>query len=151
MNEYGVRDSWTKQYVIDNIIEASYYKAYRLTKNREILVLCADVFLISYDLKGRSSRYITFQGSSKKSHDFMFPFVPNFLRVQTKDRLEGKNTTGITLAVYHNLELATRCMRQEACDTVPHDTRSCYIGPCDKDSVAWHNPLKRRLERDEST
>ncbi|KAM7503107.1 hypothetical protein LguiB_002011 [Lonicera macranthoides] len=89
MNEYGVRDSWTKQYVIDNIIEASYYKAYRLTKNREILVLCADVFLISYDLKGRSSRYITFQGSSKKSHDFMFPFVPNFLRVQTKDRLEG--------------------------------------------------------------
>ncbi|KAK3011900.1 hypothetical protein RJ639_011420 [Escallonia herrerae] len=80
MNNYGVKESWTKQFVIDKIIDAFPFQPIRYMNNGEILVLCGHHAAICYNPLRRSSRYIKFDSS--KSTIFALPHIPSFIKLQ---------------------------------------------------------------------
>lgn len=83
MNEYGIKESWTKSFVILHLVIARNFQTIRLMGIGEILVLWDDHALVSYnpnDPRGRGWRYIKFYGNAKQRYSIT-PNVPSFVKV----------------------------------------------------------------------
>ncbi|KAM7529938.1 hypothetical protein LguiB_033348 [Lonicera macranthoides] len=80
MNEYGIKESWTKLFVIPHKVGASCYQPIRLMGNGEILVLCDNRIVFSYDPNKKRRRHVKFYGNGRQRYSIT-PHVPSFVKV----------------------------------------------------------------------
>ncbi|KAM7524379.1 hypothetical protein LguiA_014281 [Lonicera macranthoides] len=80
MNEYGIKESWTKFFVIPFKVGASCYQPIRFMGNGEILVLRHNRTVFSYDPNKRRIRHSKFYGNVKQRYSIT-PHVPSFVKV----------------------------------------------------------------------
>uniref|UniRef100_A0A5B7BCA3 Putative F-box and associated interaction domains-containing protein isoform 1 n=1 Tax=Davidia involucrata TaxID=16924 RepID=A0A5B7BCA3_DAVIN len=92
MKDYGVKESWTKEFVIETTNKSYFYQPIMLLNNGEILMLFAFTLLVSYNTTYRSSRSVKINvvgRDFKALRDFKAKaYIPSFVSI--KDIVKGE-------------------------------------------------------------
>jgi len=97
MNEYGIKESWTKNFVITNLVferhHLDYYQPIMILDSGEILILLNEGSLLSYDPREEVFNYLSTYGVRSKFQ--AIAHIPSFISL--RDVAKGENLKVLNL------------------------------------------------------